>query len=131
MPGIEVAAGIVWRHGRFLAALRPQGKPRAGFWEFPGGKREPGETIEQTLVRELDEELGIACGRLVPWTAREHAYPDLRVLLHFIHVLDFKGEPQARDGQGLRWVTPAEALTMNFLPADTAVVAAIRPPRLP
>lgn len=103
----------------------------AGFWEFPGGKREPGETMEEALVRELREELGIACGRLLPWTRLRHAYPDMQVVLHFIHVLDFSGEPEARDGQELRWVSPEEAAGLDFLPADTAVVAAIRPPALP
>lgn len=127
MRAVEVAAGIIWKHGRFLAARRPKGKPRAGFWEFPGGKREQGETIEETLTRELCEELGITPqGRLVPWKTLLHEYPDIRVSLHFIHVLDFTGEPEPRDGQELRWVTPEEALALNFLPADKSLVAALR-----
>lgn len=128
MPSIEVAAGVIWRHARFLAALRPEGKPRAGFWEFPGGKREPGESIEQTLIRELREELGIVCGRILPWRSLRHDYPDQSVTLHFLHVLDFEGEPEPRDGQELRWITPEEAPSLNFLPADKALVAEIRPP---
>lgn len=127
---IEVAAGVIWRHGRFLAAQRPQGKPRAGFWEFPGGKREQGETIEDALKRELYEELGITCGRLLAWQRVSHAYPDVRVNLHFIHVLDFTGEPEPRDGQILRWVAPDEAPSLDFLPADREIVTQLRVPRM-
>lgn len=129
-PGVQVAAGIIWREGRFLAAKRPEGKPRAGFWEFPGGKQEEGESIEATLRRELDEELGITCAALVPWKRVEHAYPELRVILHFLHVTAFQGEPAARDGQELRWVTPEEARALSFLPADREVVANVRPPEV-
>ncbi len=128
MRSIEVAAGVIWKHGRFLAARRPAGKPRAGYWEFPGGKREPGETIEEALRRELREELGIACGRLLAWKSVSHTYPDVRVNLHFIHVLDFTGEPEPRDGQTLRWVSPAEAPSLDFLPADKALVTELRAP---
>ncbi|MDL2267559.1 (deoxy)nucleoside triphosphate pyrophosphohydrolase [Desulfovibrio sp. OttesenSCG-928-G15] len=126
MQHVQVAAGIIWNSGRFLAARRPEGKPRAGFWEFPGGKQEPGESMEQTLCRELREELGIHCRRVVPWRVVEHDYPDLRVTLHFMHVLDFTGTPSPHDGQELRWSTPEEALLLDFLPADRGILAAIR-----
>ena len=128
MRSVEVAAGVIWRHGRFLAAQRPPGKPRAGFWEFPGGKREAGESIEEALRRELHEELGIVCGRLLAWKRVSHTYPELRVNLHFIHVLDFTGEPQPRDGQTLRWVSPDEAPSLDFLPADKELVTEVREP---
>lgn len=127
-PPLQVAAGIIWRQGRFLAALRPAGKPRSGFWEFPGGKREPGESLEETLRRELEEELGITCLRVTPWQTVVHDYPDQRVALHFMQVTAFTGLPVARDGQELRWVTPEEARALPFLPADTALVAALTPP---
>lgn len=123
-----MAAGVIWRNGRFLAAKRPEGKPRAGFWEFPGGKQEPGESIEETLRRELREELGIDCGRPIPWEIVRHEYSDIRVILHFMHVTEFSGEPSARDGQELRWVTPMEARGLPFLPADIAVLERITPP---
>lgn len=122
---IQVAAGIVWRQGRFLAARRPEGGTRAGFWEFPGGKREQGESIEQALIRELEEELGISCSVVAPWKSLFHDYPDTRVHLHFMHVTDFSGDPSPRDGQELRWVSPGEARELNFLPADRAVVAEV------
>ena len=128
LQNIQVAAGIIWRNGRFLAAKRPEGKPCAGFWEFPGGKQEPGESMEETLRRELREELGIDCGAPVPWEVIRHDYSDVRVILHFMHVTEFSGEPSSHDGQELRWVTPTEARELPFLPADIAVVERIRPP---
>jgi 8-oxo-dGTP diphosphatase len=127
-PTLEVAAGIIWKGGLFLAAKRPEGKDRAGFWEFPGGKREPGESLEDTLRRELREELSIDCGRIVPWRTIAHEYSELRVELAFMHVLEFRGEPRPNDGQELRWVSPDEARNLPFLPADVAVVNDIRPP---
>ena len=128
MKAIQVAAGIIWRGGRFLAARRPEGKPRAGFWEFPGGKQEPGENIEDTLRRELREELGIVCAAPVPWRTISHAYPEMTVTLHFMHVTDFFFFSAPRDGQVLRWVTPGEARLLYFLPADKGVVGDITPP---
>lgn len=128
MRSVKVAAGIIWRRGRFLASLRPAGKPGAGFWEFPGGKVETGETVEEALIRELDEELGITCGRLKFWKVFDHQYPDLRVELHFIHVLDFDGEPEPRDRQKLRWITPEEAPNLDFLSADKQIAATVQAP---
>ena len=128
LPRIMVAAGIIWRDGRFLAAKRPSGASWAGYWEFPGGKREAGESIEQALARELEEELGIHSVRSIPWRRLQHAYPELLVDLHFMHVVEFHGDPVARDGQELCWVTPEEAQTLEFLPADTDVLLEIKPP---
>ena len=96
---IEVVGGILWRGGSFLAAQRPEGHPQAGFWEFPGGKVEPGESLEAALARELD-------------------YDFRSVRLHFFHITEFSGEPVANDGQAFRWVTPEEAQTLPFLEAD-------------
>lgn len=125
---VRVAAGIIWENGRFLAALRPEGKPRAGYWEFPGGKQEPGESMEGTLCRELREELGIEVGKALPWRVVQHEYPELRVELHFFHVPEFSGKPTAHDGQALRWMTPAEAVRLNFLPADRELLPVLREP---
>ena len=129
MKTIQVAAGIVWRQGRFLAARRPEGKDRAGYWEFPGGKQEPGESMEEALRRELREELGISCVAVAPWRTVTHDYPEMTVVLHFMHVTAFSGEPVPHDGQELLWVTPEEARLRPFLPADEGVVAAVAPPR--
>ena len=122
MDVINVAAAIIWKDDRILVAERPHGKPRGGFWEFPGGKREPGETMEETLIREVKEELGLECRKILPWQVTRHQYPDMLVELHFMHVLEFSGEPAPYDGQVLRWASKDEALGLPFLPADAKVL---------
>ena len=128
LPLVDVAAGVLWREGRLLAAQRPEGKPLAGFWELPGGKLEAGESAEAALVRELAEELGVTVREAAFWRVSEHAYPErgIRVRLHFFHVTEFDGEPAAREGQALAWVTPEEAAGMAFLPADADMLRELR-----
>ena len=125
---VEVAAGIIWRGERFLAAQRPTDKPLEGYWEFPGGKLEEGESPSEALVRELAEELGIGVRQCRFWQSLEHSYAErgFRVRLHFFHVSLFSGEPCLTEGQNLRWVTPAEALELGFLPADAHVLEQLR-----
>ena len=125
---VQVAAGVIWCSGRFLAAKRPEGKPWPGFWEFPGGKRENEESMVETLTRELREELGITCVSSLPWRTVIQDYPGQRIALHLLHVTAFLGTPFARDGQELRWVTPEEARALPFLPADRELVAILTPP---
>jgi len=100
----EVAVGILVREdGALLLATRPEGKPCAGFWEFPGGKIEAGESVEQALRRELHEELGILIGPAQPWKVTEHDYPHARVRLHWCKVHQWQGALQMREGQTVAW----------------------------
>jgi 8-oxo-dGTP diphosphatase len=124
-PVVEVAAAVIARRGRFLVTKRDPVKHLGGLWEFPGGKREPGESIEDCLVRELDEELGLrvevgARLALVPWT-----YPDRRVLLHFFRCRAAGGRIHPREGQPHRWVTPSELTDLPMPPADGALLATL------
>ena len=90
---VDVAVGVLIREdGRVLLASRPEGKPWAGYWEFPGGKLEDGETVHQALVRELDEELGVRLADSFPWFVKEHRYEHAHVRLHFRRSRDFFGE---------------------------------------
>lgn len=119
---IVVAAAIIERDGRWLMARRLKGTHLEGLWEFPGGKVDPGESLDQCLVRELDEELGVAArvGRL-RWSTT-HDYPAKRVQLHF-YDCTIDGEPQPRLGQELRWVSASELSTLPVPEADAGLVA--------
>ena len=100
----EVAVGILLRaDGDMLLSTRPPGKPYAGYWEFPGGKLEAGETVEQALRRELVEELGITIGSASVWTVTEHDYPHALVRLHWCKVWAWTGEFEMREGQSMAW----------------------------
>ncbi len=103
---VDVAVGVlIDRDGRFLLTSRPAGKPYAGYWEFPGGKLEAGESVEQALRRELHEELGIAIGAVQPWQVEIVDYPHARVRLHFCKVLAWHGAFEMREGQQMAWQT--------------------------
>ncbi len=105
---IDVAVGVLIRaDGKFLITSRPEGKPYAGYWEFPGGKFEAGETVEQALQRELDEELGIHINpdRIERWKELVMEYPHAVVRLHFCKVWDWTGELEMRERQSFAWET--------------------------
>lgn len=123
---LVVVGGILWKGATFLAAQRPKGHSQAGFWEFPGGKVEPGETHEQALIREIDEELSLRVHRVHFWRTVEHRYPQRFVILHFFNIVDFSGDPVPNDGQAFRWVTPAEAEKLPFLDADRPLLKELR-----
>jgi 8-oxo-dGTP diphosphatase len=101
---VEVAVAVIEGPGHsVLLAQRPPGKPMAGYWEFPGGKLEPGETVFEALRREIDEELGIEIESADPWVVLPFVYPHAHVRLHFMRVPRFKGEPRSREGQAFRF----------------------------
>jgi 8-oxo-dGTP diphosphatase len=126
---VDVAVGIVLRDdGAVLIAQRPAGKPYAGWWEFPGGKLEAGESVAQALARELDEELGLQVGSSEPWVVRGHAYPHATVRLFFRRVRRWHGPARPREAQALAW-RPAHAIDVApLLPASLAPIGWLRLP---
>lgn len=118
-PYIRVAAGLILdQRGHLLLGQRPEGKPWAGWWELPGGKIESGESIEQALVRELDEELGIRATRIYPWVTHVHEYPKNIVELAFCQVTAWEGIPRGLENQDLAWVDPQDPIGVGpLLPA--------------
>lgn len=103
-PLVEVAVGVLIRpDGDFLLTSRPVGKVYQGYWEFPGGKQEPGETVVQALTRELHEELGIVIGPALPWKVATVDYPHALVRLNFCKVYHWSGELQMREAQSFSW----------------------------
>jgi len=121
---VDVVVGLINdASGRWLVNCRPPGTPLAGSWEFPGGKRQPGEAALAALARELDEELGIEVLDAEPVLILEHDYPDKRVRLDVWHVRRFGGQATAREGQPLRWVTISELRDLALLEADWPIVA--------
>ena len=114
--------------GAVLLAQRPAGKAYAGYWEFPGGKLEPGETPRAALVRELREELGIDVRRASPWLIQEFVYPHAHVELHFFRVFEWDGELVGHDGQAFAWQTAGSYSVAPLLPANTRILAALALP---
>ena len=129
MSGVEplhVLVGLIRdAHGRWLVNQRRPGTDLAGFWEFPGGKRQAGETPLAALRRELDEELGIEVLAAEPWLELVHDYPNKRVRLDVWRVLDYRGEVGAREGQALDWVEAARLAALPLLRADLPIVDAL------
>jgi len=103
-PLTQVAVGIlIAPDGRYLLTSRPEGKAYAGYWEFPGGKLEVGESVEQALRRELQEEIGLTIGAVHRWRVQRVDYPHALVELHFCKVYEWTGLLQMREGQHYRW----------------------------
>jgi 8-oxo-dGTP diphosphatase len=122
---LVVAAALVDSDGRVLIAQRPDGKSLAGQWEFPGGKVEDGETPENALIRELEEELGItvkqAC--LAPFVFASHTYETFHLLMPLYLIRRWEGEPEACEHKALKWVRPNDMRNYEMPPADLPLVA--------
>ena len=119
---VDVAVGVLVQGEEFLLTSRPEGKVYAGYWEFPGGKLEAGESVEQALRRELQEELGITIGQAQVWKTQMVDYPHALVRLHFCKVWDWQGELQMREAQSHAWQTLPVAV-VPVLPGTLPVLA--------
>jgi len=128
---IEVAAAVLQKpDATYLLAQRPPDKIWAGYWEFPGGKVEPGEAPHHALVRELHEELGIEVEAAYPWITRVFDYPHATVRLHFFRVTAWRGEPHPNEGQQFAWQVPGASGVAPMLPANAPVLRALELPPL-
>lgn len=123
---IRVAAGLVFRDGTLLIAQRRPDQHLGGYWEFPGGKLEPGETPETCLVRELDEELGIEVQVLDLIDEVEHAYPEKTVSIGFYRCAWLRREPQALQCAAVTWITQGELEDFEFPPADARLLSKLQ-----
>lgn len=130
---VEVALGVLVdrQNGLYLMGSRPQGKPYAGYWEFPGGKVEPGESCIEALKREFVEELGIELADITPWFVLEHAYEHAYVRLHYFRVWSWKGNLTARENQSFGWFNVGEVdSSLKMLPMNALVVERMAVPQV-
>lgn len=128
LPILLVAAcALLDRDGRVLIAQRPEGKSLAGLWEFPGGKVETGETPEETLIRELAEELGIVTWEscLAPLTFASHSYDNFHLLMPLFVCRRFEGFARGLEGQAVKWVRPSALRDYPMPPADAPLIPAL------
>lgn len=123
---IEVAAAVLYdATGRILLAQRPPGKAYEGYWEFPGGKVEPGESAAAAIGRELHEELGIDVDTVCPWLTRDFDYEHAHVRLRFFRIYDWHGEPHGREGQRFAWQSASAPDVTPILPANGPILRAL------
>ncbi len=123
---IRVAVAVIQRRDRVLIAKRPQHLHKGGYWEFPGGKQEQGEAIEQALIRECFEELAIIPSVFVPFIQIEHHYPEKSVLLDVWQVTDYLGVPKGVEGQPLVWCPIKDLDGYQFPEANLAIISVIQ-----
>ena len=122
----EVAAALIWREDRFLICQRPAHKARGLLWEFVGGKQEPGETLEEALVRECREELDVTVSVGKVFLEVVHPYPDMTVRLTLFEAGLSEGEPKLLEHADARWITPREIPEYEFCPADVEILAKLQ-----
>ena len=121
----EVVAALIWDNGKFMICQRPAHKARALLWEFVGGKVEPGETKEQALIRECQEELAITLSVGSVFMDVVHEYPDITVHLTLFNAAISEGTPQLLEHNAITWINPSEIPLYDFCPADTEILKAI------
>ena len=121
----EVVAALIWDNDKFMICQRPAHKARGLLWEFVGGKVEPGETKEQALIRECQEELAVTLSVGDIFMDVVHEYPDLTVHLTLFNATIAKGEPQKLEHNDIRWITPSEIQNYEFCPADEGILKEI------
>jgi 8-oxo-dGTP diphosphatase len=130
-PLLDVVCAVIQKpNGEFLLAQRPTGKVYQGYWEFPGGKVDPGESISQATARELNEELGIVVEESYPWLTRSFSYPHAHVRLHFRRVTRWRNEPHGREEQSLAWQRISSISVNPLLPANGPILAALALPTI-
>lgn len=122
---VEVVAALIWDEDKFLICQRPANKARGLLWEFVGGKVEQGETKEQALTRECQEELAITVEPHEVFTEVTHEYPDITVHLTLFNCAILRGQPQLLEHNAMAWIVPAEIPNYNFCPADEVILKRI------
>lgn len=122
----DVVAALIWNKDRFMICQRPANKARGLLWEFVGGKVEPGETKEQALIRECQEELAIILRVGSLFTEVIHTYPDITIKLSLFNCTILEGEPKLLEHNDIRWITVKELSQFEFCPADKAILDEIR-----
>ena len=122
----EVVAALIWEGERFLACQRPAHKARGLLWEFVGGKVEPGETLEEALIRECSEELDVTVAVLDVFMDVVHTYPDLTVHLTLFNAVIAEGTPKAFEHNDIRYITIDEIDTLEFCPADEEILEKLK-----
>ena len=122
----DVVAALIWEKDRFLICQRPAHKARGLLWEFVGGKVEPGETMEDALIRECREELAITVSVGEIFTQVIHEYPDIHIRLTLFHCKIAEGQPTMLEHHDLKWITPSQIPDYDFCPADKDILQLIR-----
>jgi mutator protein MutT len=122
-PHVHVTAGLIWREdGSLLITRRPEGRHLSGYWEFPGGKQESRESLEDCIAREIKEELGLEVKGVQHLLSVPHEYHAKRITLHVFNCFSTVGQPQSLDGQEMRWIHLDELAQYTFPPADRQVI---------
>lgn len=122
---VEVVAALIWKQDKFMICQRPAHKKRGLLWEFVGGKVEPGETLQQALVRECREELDVMLSVGDVFMEVDHVYPDITIHLTLFHAAIAEGEPQKLEHNDIRWISPSEIPQYTFCPADKEILERI------